>query len=33
VALGPAYRYRYVEGDLTDETNVQDDAFIREFLN
>jgi dienelactone hydrolase len=33
VALGPAFHYRYVEGDLTDEKNVQDDAFIREFLN
>lgn len=33
VALGPPYRYRYVPGDLTDETNVQDDRLIRLFLN
>ncbi len=33
VALGPPYQYRYVPGDLTDEVNVQDDAFIAEFLN
>lgn len=32
VALGPAYHYRYVPGDLTDETNVQDDGYIRAFL-
>jgi hypothetical protein len=33
VALGPPYQYRYVPGDLTDEINAQDDAFIAEFLN
>lgn len=32
VALGPPYRYRYVLGDLTDEVDAQEDAFIREFL-
>lgn len=32
VALGPSYHYRYVPGDLTDQVNTQDDAFIREFL-
>ncbi|MFZ0303627.1 MAG: acetylxylan esterase [Terracidiphilus sp.] len=31
-ALGPPFRYRYVLGDLTDEMDVQDDAYIREFL-
>lgn len=31
-ALGPSYRYRYVPGDLTDELDAQDDAYIREFL-
>ena len=33
VPLGTPFHYRYVPGDLTDEMNVQDDAFIREFLN
>jgi hypothetical protein len=33
VPLGSPFHYRYVPGDLTDEMNVQDDAFIREFLN
>lgn len=33
VALGPPYQYRYVPGDLTDEVNLQNDAFISEFLN
>ena len=32
VALGPPFRYRYVVGDVTDEKETQDDAFIREFL-
>jgi cephalosporin-C deacetylase-like acetyl esterase len=32
VALGPPYRYRYVLGDTTDLTNVQDDAYIHELL-
>ena len=32
VALGPSYRYRYVDGDLTDEKDVQDNALIHEFL-
>lgn len=32
VALGPAYRYRYVDGDLTDQKDVQDNTYIREFL-
>ncbi len=32
VELGPPYRYRYVLGDITDETDTQDDRFIREFL-
>jgi dienelactone hydrolase len=31
-ALGPPFRYRYVPGDLTDEMDVQDDGYIREFL-
>ncbi|MGH9326107.1 MAG: alpha/beta hydrolase family protein [Terriglobia bacterium] len=32
VALGPPFQYRYVLGDITDFANVQDDAYIREFL-
>jgi dienelactone hydrolase len=32
IALGPTYRYRYSSGLLTDEMNVQDDAWIRDFL-
>jgi dienelactone hydrolase len=32
VPLGPPFRYRYVLGDLTDEMDVQDDGYIREFL-
>ncbi len=32
VALGPPFRYRYVVGEITDEKEAQDDAFIREFL-
>jgi cephalosporin-C deacetylase-like acetyl esterase len=32
VPLGPPYRYRYVNGDLTDEVDTQDNALIREFL-
>ncbi len=32
IALGPGYHYRYVTGDLTDEMDAQDDAYIREFL-
>jgi cephalosporin-C deacetylase-like acetyl esterase len=32
VALGPTYRYRYSDGLLTDEKDVQDDAWIRDFL-
>jgi hypothetical protein len=31
-ALGAPFRYRYVLGDLTDEMDVQDDGYIREFL-
>jgi hypothetical protein len=31
-ALGQPFRYRYVLGDLTDEADVQDDGYIREFL-
>lgn len=33
VALGPPYRYRYVVGDVTDQVNQQEDAYIREFLH
>ncbi len=33
VALGPPYQYRYVLGDITDETETQDDRLIREFLH
>jgi hypothetical protein len=33
VALGASYRYRYSDGLLTDEKDVQDDALIRDFLN
>jgi hypothetical protein len=33
IPLGPPYRYRYIPGDLTDEMNAQDDAYIREFLH
>lgn len=33
VALGPPYHYRFVVGDLTDQVNQQDDAYIREFLH
>ena len=32
VALGPAFRYRYVLGDETDLHDEQDDAFLRQFL-
>ncbi len=32
ISLGPRYHYRYVPGDLTDEVDAQDDAYIREFL-
>lgn len=32
IGLGPPFRYRYVLGDLTDEMDVQDDGYIREFL-
>jgi len=32
VSLEGAYRYRYVEGDITDEKDSQDDALLREFL-
>lgn len=32
VSLGPSYHYRYVPGDLTDEVDAQDDAYIHEFL-
>lgn len=32
LSLGPTYHYRYVTGDLTDELDVQDDAYIQEFL-
>jgi dienelactone hydrolase len=32
VPLGPPFAYRYVVGDITDEADTQDDAFIREFL-
>ena len=32
ISLGPPYHYRYIPGDLTDEVDAQDDAFIREFL-
>jgi hypothetical protein len=32
VALGPAFRYRYVLGDTTDLHDAQDDSYIREFL-
>ncbi|HTW79463.1 MAG TPA: acetylxylan esterase [Terracidiphilus sp.] len=31
-ALGPPFRYRYVPGDLTDEVDLQEDNYIREFL-
>jgi len=30
--LGPPFLYRYVLGDLTDEMDVQDDRYIRDFL-
>jgi cephalosporin-C deacetylase-like acetyl esterase len=33
VPLRPPYRYRYVLGDVTDETDTQDDRLIREFLH
>jgi dienelactone hydrolase len=32
VSLGSPYHYRYIAGDLTDEMDSQDDAFLREFL-
>ena len=32
VALGSPFRYRYVVGDSTDEDDVQDAAFAREFV-
>ena len=32
VAVGPAFRYRYVLGDTTDLHDVQDDSYIHEFL-
>lgn len=32
VSLGPSYHYRYIPGDLTDEMDAQDDAYIHEFL-
>lgn len=32
VALGSAYRYRYILGDITDQTVSQDDLFVGEFL-
>lgn len=32
VSLGPSYHYRYVNGDLTDEMDRQDDAYIHDFL-
>jgi cephalosporin-C deacetylase-like acetyl esterase len=32
LALGPRYRYRYVLGDITDDSNEQEKTLIREFL-
>ena len=32
IALGPRYHYRYIPGDLTDEIDAQDDAYIHQFL-
>jgi hypothetical protein len=32
ISLGPSYHYRYIPGDLTDELDAQDDAYIHEFL-
>jgi cephalosporin-C deacetylase-like acetyl esterase len=32
VAAGPRYEYRYVLGDLTDQSEAQDNAYTRQFL-
>ncbi len=32
ISLGPPYHYRYIPGDLTDEMDAQDDAYVRQFL-
>jgi dienelactone hydrolase len=32
ISLGPPYRYRYIPGNLTDEMDAQDDAYIHAFL-
>jgi len=32
ISLGPPYHYRYIPGDLTDEMDAQDHAYIHQFL-
>jgi hypothetical protein len=32
VSVGPRFRYRYILGDLTERSGVQDDEYMREFF-